>query len=378
LKALTGIPMSQANDVWYVRLPDGRVVRARSTAAVRHHIETGRIPFDSRVRRDPEDDWVTLDWSPEFADLVVRRPARANGAGEKSLFGARGQEHELRQVGVRGLVEELLAALDSALTRRKLLVAGVSGFCAGLVLLLIGLWPSYFPTPWPWLPWVVGCFGLFFVTSYCAALLTQMTVVEVSRLRPATREEARAGLGRHLFRLMLVNLVVGGSILFTIFGLRWLPDWILAQHFPEGWPHENVLAGIAVALRLILEVLLWPTLVLTLLLGPAIIVEDSTTWSALRQWCTLLRRKLNRVLLYEALAVALGLITALPILLPVLIAGRFEVSDPTLVFLHDSVFLLLVGLALTPLISYLVVANVFIYLTVRYEFTPYAKVGGTP
>jgi hypothetical protein len=45
-------------DVWFIRLPDGRVVRAKSTAAVRHHVETGRVPTDIWVRRRGEDDWT--------------------------------------------------------------------------------------------------------------------------------------------------------------------------------------------------------------------------------------------------------------------------------------------------------------------------------
>src|SRR5690349_19800165 len=57
-------------DTWYVRFPDGRVVRAANTQVVRQHLSTGQIPLESRVRRSGEDEWSTLDWTREFADLV--------------------------------------------------------------------------------------------------------------------------------------------------------------------------------------------------------------------------------------------------------------------------------------------------------------------
>src|SRR5438046_1895447 len=62
--------MARPADLWYVRLPSGRVVRAKSTKALRYHIRSGRIPVAARVRRDPADDWVALEWSQEFADLL--------------------------------------------------------------------------------------------------------------------------------------------------------------------------------------------------------------------------------------------------------------------------------------------------------------------
>src|SRR5205085_2928910 len=62
--------MSRAPDVWYIRLPDGRVLRANSTRSVRHNLHRGQIPPGSRVRRSAEDEWVSLDLTAEFADLV--------------------------------------------------------------------------------------------------------------------------------------------------------------------------------------------------------------------------------------------------------------------------------------------------------------------
>ena len=70
--------MSQSSDGWYVRFPDGRIKLAATTAILRKQLHLGRIPLASSVRRAPDEEWVTLDWADEFADLV-KKPA-ANGA----------------------------------------------------------------------------------------------------------------------------------------------------------------------------------------------------------------------------------------------------------------------------------------------------------
>jgi len=66
-----------STDEWFVRLPDGSVVLARSSAAVRHHLETGRLPRDVRLRRSPQDPWGALDRFEAFADLARRGRGRA-------------------------------------------------------------------------------------------------------------------------------------------------------------------------------------------------------------------------------------------------------------------------------------------------------------
>ena len=43
--------MSRFRDAWYVRLPGGQEIKAKSTAAVIHHIQNGTIPKSSRARR---------------------------------------------------------------------------------------------------------------------------------------------------------------------------------------------------------------------------------------------------------------------------------------------------------------------------------------
>src|ERR1700730_15202840 len=116
--------MNEANDVWYVRLPDGRVLRAASTLVLRQHLGTGSIPSDSRVRRSFDDEWIGLDWTEEFADLVQRKngnggwiagavvpsPETATAGVARRYEGAR-----LQTVGLQGMAEELIAALDNTL-----------------------------------------------------------------------------------------------------------------------------------------------------------------------------------------------------------------------------------------------------------------------
>ena len=60
--------MSQA-DFWYIRFPDGRVLRAASTVVLRQELNAGHIPLGSTVRRSPSEEWVSLAWTQEFADF---------------------------------------------------------------------------------------------------------------------------------------------------------------------------------------------------------------------------------------------------------------------------------------------------------------------
>jgi hypothetical protein len=364
--------MRDPNDAWLVRLPDGRVVRAKSTASVRLHIDSGRIPVESWVRRSPEEDWVTLEWAVEFTDLVSKKQRQAaeqnNGREALTASPARSMDprsgNDLRTVGVRGLVEELMTALDSTMSRRKLAVAAVGGLLGGgAVVVRHLLEPSFADASVLLLSWVAVAAALFFIGGVCTALLTQMTFVELSRLRPARWGEATSRLGTFSSRLILSHLLIGGGVLLAIFGTYLLGEW--AAREVEG-PGPTALAVAANVLRLILEVLLWPILGLTLLLSPIVIVEECSALRAIAHWCALLRRHLSRGFFYEAFAAALGTIMTLPFLVPVLVAGWFSLASSGAPEVRGTLCLL-TGLALTPLIAYVAVANVFIYLNLRYE-----------
>jgi len=385
--------MSRASDSWYVRFPDGRVMRANSTAAVRHHLEAGRIPSDSRVRRSSDEEWTALDWTSEFSDLELRRPVRGTSsratsprdpvASSGETGGLRSNSMQLQTVGVRGLAEELLAAMDSTLVRSKLVIAALAGFLGGLAFVAANLVES--SVAWAWLPWAVAGLVCLVLVACCAAVLTQMTFVEVSRLRPARWAETKAGLGRHVFRLLIAQLLVGGTTIAGLVFLQQAPSWAIGPQsgLPPPWvtgrraievlAAAEWLAAAVTAVALILQVLLWPVLGFALLLAPVILIEECSVVQALRIWWSLLRRHLSRVFLYEALACALAGVASLPFVVPVALSLGSAPQTGLAGSIAEAVLILLTGLALTPLIAFLFVANVFIFLNLRYEHTPLAR-----
>lgn len=373
--------MSQA-DFWYIRFPDGRILRAASTAIVRQEVGAGHIPIASTVRRSPSDEWVSLQWTQEFADLAEQRPTPAAAretepvrrrAGIPSgtpdhpaTVGSRLDPSRLHLIGVRDCFDELLAALDSALIAKKILV----GVLAGLIL---GSLHALGETGWfahdsrllvP--AWCLTGAAII-VLTFLAALLTQWTYIELSRLRPARWGEGLTGIGPLTIRLLLAQAIVLGAAFGLIVLLRWLPYW--AGPGPEElWSLGNeIAAGTALALGMVLEVALWSVFFLWWLLPPVLVVEECSIVRGLGQWLALLRHHLGRALLYQAMAVALGLLIAMPFLL--LIAPVFLPSFSLPEELHGVAGMMrciLLGLACAPILTYWIVANVFIYLNLRY------------
>jgi hypothetical protein len=365
--------MKEPPDFWYIRLPDGRVLRAASTAIVRQHLETGRIPVRSMVRRGSESEWVTLAWTREFADMAEK--VAANGpAGRKAARAQRKRRltpgtvasrldpQRLQLVGVRGLMKELVAALDSTLVRKKLLAAALAGLLLGTLLALY-LLPAVRAAPRSaGFDWYLAAAALLVVAA-ATGLLTGLTYVELARLRPARWREGLEGLDFLAVRLVVTQGLVAGGTLGLIALLRWLPAWLLAGEpdaAREAW------AAAATVVGLVLEVCLWPVCVFVLLLGPILVVEGASVVGALRQWARLVRQHPSRVLLYEALAMGQGLIATLPFAFPLLALYGLPL-DERLLGVADFTRHVLTGLALAPLLAYLIVANVFIYLNVRYS-----------
>jgi hypothetical protein len=117
---------------------------------------------------------------------------------------------------------------------------------------------------------------------------------------------------------------------------------------------------------LILEVVFWPVIALApLLLSPILVVQDCSVLGAVREWWRLLRQHLGRIFLYEALATTLAGVFTVPLLIPIAFANWSMGSTDGVVQVAVTV---LCSIALTPLIAYLLVANVFIYLNLRFEF----------
>ncbi len=382
--------MSQA-DFWYVRFPDGRILRAASTAILRHEVDAGHIPLGSTVRRAPSDEWVSLEWTQEFADLVGQhsasppppepvpspesrrhKPGRRGEAANhpavehSATVGSRLDSSRPHLVGVRGHVEELLAALDSTLVAKKILL----GFGAGLFLgvLLAAERAAWFETDSRRLvpAWCLAGAAMI-VLDFLTALLTQLTYIELARLRPARWREGLSHIVPLTIRLILTQVIVRGSTWGLIVLLRWLPYWLGPG--PEGSQTaiRQTVAGTALALGMVLEAFLWPLFFFWWLMPSVLVVEECSLRHGLRRWLALLRQHLGRVFLYQTMAVGLGMLATAPFLL--LIAPLFLPTFCPPQELHevaDGMRAVLLGLACGPMLTYWIVANVFIYLNLRY------------
>jgi hypothetical protein len=380
--------MSQA-DFWYIRFPDGRILRAASTIILRQELSAGHIPLGSTVRRSPEDEWVSLEWTQEFADQVERLTARAKQAEKRrrtpvpaaapretpnaapvavdaATVGSRLDGTRLHLVGVRGYVEELLAALDSTLTAKKLILGVIVGLFLGGLFAAERAWWLAGDERWrmpAWLPIVTA----ILVLDVIACLLTRLTYVELARLRPARWDEGLAGLGGLTFRVVATQLLIRGATWGLIVLLRWLPYW-LAPGADEPWTvGRRIAAGTVLTLGMVLEALLWTVFFLWWLMPSVLVVEECSLWRGLRQWCALLRRHLGRVLLYQMMAVGLGVLVAAPflVLMVPLFLPTFHPPEELQETAGATRFLLL-GLACGPMLTYWIVANMFIYLNLRY------------
>jgi len=369
--------MNEPTDMWYVRLPDGKVLRAGSTNAVRHHLETGRIPLDSRVRRAHHEEWVALQRTESFAEFIKHRLGRGGnaipdsprpsypfldlGAKTEGSTARRDNHLRLQTVGVRGLIEELMTALDSALLRGKLLIAGLVGLGGGIILLLLQYLGIPASAPWPRVAWLGAGLALIVVEAVAAALVSNMVFIELTRLRPARWSEARAAFGRNAVRIIVAHLVVVGSLVAVILALHELLDWLLVQQAVE------VLVAVTLVVRILFEALLGPILLLALLLAPIVVIEECSAGRALGQWLEFVRSHRTRVFVYEALAGAVGIVASLPLLLPVAVTAWLTPLDTSHGAVRHATLVLMAGVALTPFVAYVMVANVFIYLNLRYE-----------
>lgn len=368
----------KAADIWYVRLPDGKVVRARNTKALRYHIRHGRVPVEARVRRTSADEWTSLDWASEFADLIPK--AKANGPGSaRHRAAAAAKPAKVRQrpnlpavqtLGVRPFVGELLSALDRSLTRFKLTAAAATGIFIGVAVIMAAWALAWGNDPWGIAVAASIGFGAMVAFNLASALITQATFVEFSRLRPARSDEISAGLFSRTCRLAAAQIVVAGVLGAAIYYARLLPGWLTAGA-DEGQILSEWQAAPVLVLQLLFETVCWPLLALTFLLGPILVIEECSVLRGLANWCGLLRRHLGRLLTYEALTLAVGILVAVPLVLPVLLtawAADGAATSQSFTLVRESTLGILGGVALAPFLAYMVVANTFIYLKLKYEF----------
>ena len=379
--------MSQASDHWYVRLPNGHVFRAANTIIIRQQVGLGKIPAESAVRRSPDEEWTALEWTREFADvaepLLALKAAKPAEIGEEAVnlggevrtgreageggLSARLDRTRLPTVGVRGMMHELLAALDATLVRKKLAAAALAGLGSGLVFAGARLPLLELEGELPWVRWVAAGVALLVIVNAAVGLITRMTYLELSRMRPARWREGARGLLGTTGRTATAFLLTAGVAALLIVALRYLPGLMLEA--APGGRSDAVAAAVLAASGMLLQVVLWPVFIVALLLPPILVVENCSVGAALSQWLRLLRLDLGRVFLYEALALGLGLAATLLLALPWFALFSYQPQlelQPAVRFTR----MVLAGLALAPLLAYLVVANVFIYINLRYESAP--------
>jgi hypothetical protein len=376
-----GPPMRETADLWYLRLPNGRVLRAAGAAVVRQHLASGRIPAGTRMRRSLDEEWHSLERYPEFADLAPSagenglrgastiRPAperRADAPQAPPTIASRLDPMQLDQVGVRGLLEELQASLDSTAVPRKLFAALIGGIVLGVLLGLATL-PEFTFRFDPVGPGWALVFGMILVETYLTSILVSLTFTEVSRLRPARWNDGLRGVLVFVARLVVLHvialIVVGG----TIFVARWLPGYLLQYAGAEGSTGWRIAAYASAVLLVFIEALAWVVALLLLPLGPLVVIEECSILAGLRRWLRLVRQHFGRLLVAEGMALSIGLILSLPMgLLLVLLGARLDADDELALAIRMALAIV-AGLAGALLLAYLVVANVFIYLHLRYE-----------
>jgi hypothetical protein len=359
--------MSQRSDLWYVRFPDGRVIRAKSTKSLRYHIRSGRIPAGARVRRSPTQEWVSLE---RLTELVDAGPAaRPNAAGQPTMVVAPAQAsqankrktQEATALRMQALVQDLGSALESTLRAIKLTPAALLGLVLGLAPIVFRALTFRGDVAVSWI--VALLMGVVLLAGFCvvSCVVTQATFIELAQLRPARAREIRSPLLRYGLRLFMTYLLVGGLAALIAVVLQRLPAWMVAV---AGLP-EALAAAVAV-LGLVWQVACWPLFALLLLAGPITVIEGRSFMLVLREWWALIQRHAGRLLLYETMAILLGLVVSAPVLAPVLVTPWL--STGFLGMVSQVTMEILAGLALAPGIAYVLVANVFIYLGVRYEF----------
>ncbi len=212
--------MATVTATWYIRLPNGRLLRARSADAVRRQLRAGRIPPGTRARRIGEGRWQAIERIAEFADMDRVTRTAANGAPHP----APAARDAAPAPAVRGVIDELLLAYDHTLRRAKLAIAALAGI--GLAVGLIVLtWAAALPAGAESIAGYAGAGGFMLaVTALASALLTRMTVIELDQQRPA----AAAGIVRSFLRILIAQAIVAGVALGLLFAVQAAGPWLAA------------------------------------------------------------------------------------------------------------------------------------------------------
>lgn len=351
--------MATTAQAWYVRLPDGRTVRARSVDTLRRSLRNGRVPPGSLARRSRAEQWQPLARFAELADVLpTRRPPAGNPApAADALPSANG----------RGVVQTLRTALDRSFSRRKLATAAATAGLAAAGLFALEQLTVVPLDAWGWAAYASLALFVLTCSALGTVLLTRMTFFELDQHRPAHSDALRAGLARQTLRVLVGQGAVAALLIGLTVLLRDAGPWLVAHDLGDLNAAREGLIGVAGALRLLLEALAWPlALLAVLLLGPLLVIEECPLGQGLGEWLGLLCRHPGRAYLHEALALVLAVAVAFPLLAAFGIAA-WSAGEPLSRTEHGTLSIL-AGLALAPALAYLSAANVFIYLNLRYEY----------
>jgi hypothetical protein len=377
--------MTKRRDAWYLRLPNGQEIKAKSTAAVIYHLQQGTIPKNSWARRSRDEEWLKLEWHAEFTEAVtgIKPPretdeptsALAPGVGSSSATGvaARLDPMQLRTVGVRGILEDLLAAVDSTFRRHKLVIALVG---AALIGLAIGGIPYAADKVADLMdiPETVGSIRglidlvatvvaavIFAITN---ALLTKMTYLELATSRLVSLREAAQGIVTSVVKLLIIYAVLVGGSFYLMSLLHRLPAWLTvpATEVASASLNTRIFAGGIAFLGLLFEVVLWAILVLTWLIPPIVVGEEYSLVGGLFEWLRLVRAFFNRIALAEVFALGAGLLLSAPVYIPINRALVYLAS-----YLPQPIETMTLALSGTAFLAVVAVSNVYIFLDVKYE-----------
>ncbi len=128
---------------------------------------------------------------------------------------------------------------------------------------------------------------------------------------------------------------------------------------------RQAVPGAVLAAAMAFEFALWAVLATTALLPPLLVVEGTSIPGAIVQWVVLLRQNLGRVFLFEWLAIGTAIVLTLPFAGLLAPLNWMYVPEP-LALAWICARNLLAGLVGALFLAYVIVANVFIYLHLRY------------
>jgi hypothetical protein len=298
---------------------------------------------------------------------------RAGDSALKTGVSARLDPLKLQTVGVRGYVDELIAALDSTVNATKLWVGCLTGAAVALAWLLIHWLLRFAEIDATWPALLFSGLASATLLALGVTLITRQTQLELTTMRPISWRATRTGITRQFWRVFIIFLIVGGVSSGLLYACHRFPGWVerlAGEGGVRGLQPEEAIVTAAGIFGVLISIVVFIGIGLAMLIAPALIVEDSSVAGALREWRALCREHRLRVFLYEGLAIALGVAATLPLAVPIYLGlanGLFPYQN----LAAECTRWALHGLAFGPLIAFLAVANVFIYLNLRYEYSPH-------